>query len=219
MLNVLAKRFEFVKIGSMNRIEAFHYFKKGLLAFCVMSVLQGCGYNLRGDTRPLFDKYEIKTVYVPPVKNNSYKAGVEIVVYNALRKKLSEGGYIRIVDKEDLADASFSAIVYKAYYDAGAATTANVLSSVEGNTAPSNVQVATLYTVNLKVAFVLRKLKDSKVIWSDELTRSKTFAATTYLGSLGSTSALINESDFDRTLSDLSLTIVTDAEESANSIL
>jgi hypothetical protein len=38
------------------------------------------------------------------------------------------------------------------------------------------------------------------------------------MGTLGSTSALINEGEFERTLSDLSVNIATDAEESINSI-
>ena len=64
----------------------------------------------------------------------------------------------------------------------------------------------------------MESLKTKKVLWFDTFLRQKSFSASTYLGALGTTSALINESDYERTLGELSLGIVMDAEESMNSI-
>jgi hypothetical protein len=56
------------------------------------------------------------------------------------------------------------------------------------------------------------------VVYNDIIRRSETFPATIYLGQLGDTSALINESAFERALDDLSVSVVTDAEESVNTL-
>jgi len=182
----------------------------------------GCGYQLRGNTRPFFDKNKIHNIYVDPVKNDSYKAGVEITVYNALRKRIALGGYVRIVDKESLADAKFTAIVTDASYSPGAITTGDQIPTGDPahpfNTDLGNLQIAKTYNVYLKVKFILVGEHPQKVLWTDEIQRSNSFPATIYLGPTGSTSALINESVYEKQLADLSDGIVTDAEESINTI-
>jgi len=176
-----------------------------------------CGYTLRGQDRPFFKLHNINTLYVTPVRNNSYKAGVEITIYNALRKRFSQGGYIRIVDSPDLADAVFTATVLIAEYTPMAITTADTLAHVGSPQGPSTVQIASSYNVSLQVRFQLSDAK-KKSLWGDLITRTKSFAASNYMGVLGDTSALINEGEFERTLNDLSVNIATDAEESINSI-
>ena len=183
-----------------------------LLAFGLSS----CGYTLRGSSRPFFDRHGIKTLYVPPVKNQSYKAGAEITLYNALRKKMAQGGYVSVINDANLADATLSASVMDASYAPAAITTADQIAPL--GSGPNTVQIASSYDVTLKVAFILTDNKTNKVLWRDVLRREKIFAATTYIGALGSTSALINDSDFERTLNDLSVGICEDAEELINSI-
>ncbi len=183
----------------------------------VLFLLSACsGYTLRGNTRPFFAEHQIRTLYVEPVKNNSYKAGVEITLYNALRKRIAEGGYVRIVDRPELADATMKASVQDASYAPAGITTAELITPL--NTGKEGVQVASSYSVNLKVRFNLVQNNPPRNLWGDELARIKSFQATNYIGSLGSTSAIINESQFERTIADLSVSIVTDAEESINSI-
>jgi len=190
--------------------------------FVSLSLWVGCGYQLRGTTRPFFEKNNIRTLYVEPVKNNSYKAGVEIMVYNALRKRIAEGGYVRVVDQESLADATFSSTVTEASYSPYAITTGDTISTGDPNgpTQPllSNVQIASSYNVILKVRYKLALHHPEKVVYGEEIQRSKTFPATVYLGPLGSTSALITESDYEAALNDLSVSSVTDAEESVNTL-
>jgi len=188
--------------------------------FAILSVslmVTSCGYHMRGEERPFFKNHDLKTLFVYPVQNNSYKAGVEITVYNALRKRFSQGGYIKLVDLPELADASISAVVNEASYSPLAITTADKIANVGSNPGPNTVQIASSYQVILKVQFTLSD-KSKKSLWGDMITRNKSFAASNYLGSLGSTSALINEGEFERTLNDLSVSISTDAEESINSI-
>jgi hypothetical protein len=191
---------------------------RSLALLLVILAPVGCGYNLRGDTRPFFDSHHIKTIYVTPVKNNSYKAGVEIGVYNALRRQIAKGGYVQIVDDPNLADASFSALVNDASYIPLAITTADQLQPI--NSGPNTTYIASSYLANLRVKFILKSNAHGAKgdLWSQELVRSKSFQASTYLGPLGDTSALVNESEFERTLDDLYASIVTDAEESINSL-
>ena len=151
-----------------------------------------------------------------PVRNDSFKAGVEITVYNAIRKRIAQGGYVRIVDQRSQADGEIRATISSASYTPAGITTADQLAPVQ--TGPSNVQIASAYNVNMNISFEMESLKTKKLLWSDAFVRQKSFSASTYLGSLGTTSALINESDFERTLGELSSSIVIDAEESMNSI-
>jgi hypothetical protein len=175
-----------------------------------------CGYTLRGNTRVFFENHQIRTLYVAPVKNNSFKAGVEILVYNALRKRVAQGNYVRIVDSKDQADADLMATIQTANYTPAGITTTDQIAPI--GSGPSNVQIASEYLVSLSISFQLFEHKTNKMVWSDSLSRNKSFSASTYLGSLGTTSALINESDFERALSELSVGVVMDAEESMNSI-
>jgi hypothetical protein len=190
--------------------------KSSFLAILFVFLSQGCGYTLRGNSRVFFENNEIRTLYVAPVRNDSFKAGVEITVYNAIRKRIAQGGYVRIVDQKSQADGEIRATILNAMYTPAGITTADQLAPVQ--TGPSNVQIASAYNVNLNISFEMESLKTKKILWSDSFVRQKSFSASTYLGALGTTSALINESDFERTLGELSSGIVMDAEESMNSI-
>ena len=194
--------------------------------------LSSCGYNLRGDNRAFFEVHHIRTLYVAPAKNNSYKAGAEINIYNALRKRIALGGYVRLVDNPDVADAVMNEVVVEAGYAPVGITTADQLTSApivvsgpNGNptivspfSGPSNVQVASICAAKLRVHFVLNDNK-GRGLWAEDFSRYENFTNSTYIGAQGNTSGLINASEFERALSDLSTTIVTDAEESLNSIL
>ncbi|NDG85471.1 MAG: hypothetical protein EBX52_10620 [Proteobacteria bacterium] len=183
----------------------------------ILALLPACGYTLRGNTRVFFENHQIRTLYVSPVKNNSFKAGVEIMVYNALRKRVAQGGYVRIVDSRNLADGELVATVLDASYSPAGITTTDQIAPI--GSGPKTVQIASEYSVNLSIGFQLLDLKSNKSLWADSVSRSKSFSASTYLGALGTTSALINESDYERSLSELSNGIVMDAEESMNSTI
>lgn len=194
-------------------MDSYRFFCRVLLVLPVC--LGACGYTLRGNSRYLFENHQIRTLFVAPVKNNSYKAGVDITVYNALRKRIAQGGYVRIVDSKHDADAEIRATVTRATYSPAGITTADQIAPVQSG--PSNVQIASAYLVDLGISFEFLELRRNNALWSGALSRQKSFSASTYLGPLGTTSALINESEFERTLSELSVSIVMDAEESMNS--
>ena len=184
-----------------------------IFIFIVSFFVSSCGYTLRGDHRPFFEDYGLKTLYIMPVKNDSYRAGVEIMLYNTIRKRFAQGGYVRIVDNQSNADATLAATVTSAASGPQAIVRADQFAPI--GTGPSDVQVASSYSVSLGVSFAL--LNHHGVgLWRSGFLRSKSVQAATYFGVLGSTSALINESEFERALGDLAVSIVTDAEESMN---
>ena len=175
--------------------------------------MSGCGYGLRGQSRDFFEKRKIRNLYIPPVKNDSYKAGIEIIVYNQLRKRFAQWVYVKIVDDESRADARLNATVTQATTEPAATIRADQLAPVgEG---PSNIEIAASYNVTLGIRFELISA-ESGVLWQQQATRSKGFQAATFFGALGTTSALINESQSDTTLGELAVIVIQDAEESIN---
>jgi hypothetical protein len=177
-------------------------------------LLSGCGYHLRGTDRLLFDQNQIRRLHVAPVRNDSYKAGVDILIYNAVRKRLASGGYVTLTEKAEDADAVLNTTVLGASYSPLSLTTSDQLAPLR--TGPSFVQVATSYLVTLNCKFSLQK--GDKILWQNSVLRSKSFVAQTYLGILGTTSALINESEFERTLTTLADSVSVDADEMMNAV-
>lgn len=186
-------------------------------AIFFLLLLSGCGYTLRGQERPFFKIHDLKTLHVYPVRNNSYKAGVDITFYNALRKRFSQGGYVQLVDQPENADATIQTTISEAVFSPLAVTTVDKIASSRSIPGPSSIQIASSYQVKMSVQFELKDRKN-KVLWKDVVAKNKSFPASNYLGALGSTSALINEGEFERNLSDLSSGIAIDAEESINAL-
>ncbi len=178
-------------------------------------ILSGCGYNLRGTERPFFEANGIKKVYIRPVRNDSYQPGIEIQVFNAIRKRLGAGGYVQIVDQESEANATLAAVVRTATMAPAGVTTADQILPLQ--TGPQNVQIATSYNASLTLGFELVRTYPSTSLWGGSFSRSQIFQASNFFGELGTTSALINRSQFETTLGTLSDQLVLDAEESLNS--
>jgi hypothetical protein len=187
--------------------------KTGLFLIGLLAA-SGCGYHLRETTHALRDQHGVQSVYVEPLKNRTYKTGVENHVYNALMRVIAAGDRIRLVRSAEEADAILSGNVSRAEYGILASTTEEALlpKSIGGR---KDVQVATVYQANLACEFNLRRrgLAD-KTLWSSNFSRAKPFASQNQLGTLGRTSALINESEFERALQDLTENMVADVHES-----
>jgi hypothetical protein len=185
-----------------------------------------CGYTLRNtkDRSPVLEAAGIHKVYVQPVTNNSYKAGVEIVVYNALTKKIAAQGELKIVNHESDADAIIRSTVDSADYIIAASTSGSSLAPTNLGAAFSKYSVASIYAATLQCTFHLEpteatvnrlKMHDNKPArtWSATFSRSQNFAASNTLGVLGTTSAIINDSEFDSTLSQISDSMMIDVNE------
>jgi Lipopolysaccharide-assembly len=187
---------------------------------CLLFIGLGCGYSFQNSKNDLYDKEGVQKIYVSPLTNNSYKPGVENLVYNNLIRTLAAHGKVTLVQNPEDADAILSGTVVTAsYMGSGAETTVSQLNPQGvGSTLPtSNFVIATEYTANLVCSFSLvrRSFKVGKrgQIWSSQFNRSKPFPASNQLDVLGTTSSLINDSEFDRVLADLARNITDDAHD------
>jgi hypothetical protein len=189
----------------------------GFLA-ALLFLVSGCGYTLQNSHNPLADREGVRRVYVSPLVNNTYKGGVENLVFNALVRVLAAHHRITLVQNPEDADAILNGTVAEAFSAASAATSAANLNPV-GLLNRGDVIVASEYTAVLTCRFdLLRRgaIPPGKkaTLWTSTFSRSKPFPAANQVGSLGTTSALINDSEFDRALSDLASSMMGDVHES-----
>ena len=78
--------------------------------------------------------------------------------------------------------------------------------------------VAQSYSAGLSCTFTLKKIKrkegENPILWSNSFSKGKQFPSANQLDVPGTTSPLINQSEFERALGDLAPMIALDAEES-----
>ncbi len=175
----------------------------------------GCGYGLKNSKNTLREQTGIRKIYILPVKNDTYKAGVENSVYNALVRTLSRGRAVTLVGSEAEADAVLVGIVSTA--TSAVAEKAAVESLPGGDTVPQvykGILVPKLYAAYLGCQFQLKRKSDSPAaIWGSSFSRAKIFPSANQVGLPGTTSFLINESEFDRALGDLAEGMMNDVHE------
>lgn len=186
----------------------------------ILSVLflSGCsGYKLRNSTNHQLIEDGIQKIYVLPVTNDTYQAGIENVVYNALVKTLSERGEVKLVRNRYVADAVLIGRVTRADYRGSQDKVASNLEPT--GRGPETFRVASLYEASLVCTFQLEKTRRKREekrapLWSASFSRQKSFEANNQLSVLGTTSALINDSEFARALNDLADSMMGDVYES-----
>jgi hypothetical protein len=187
-----------------------------ILLATVAFVAAGCGYTLQGSRSPLLEKEGIRRVFVAPLVNDTFKPGVEGVVYNALIKTLAAHRRVVLVQHRADADAVLTGTVTAAGSAISASTEARNLNP--SGIGPSDIRVATEYSATLGCSFKLVRERPrpgkAPTVWQSGYTRSKPFPGANQLGVLGTTSALINESEFDRALFDLANSMMADVHES-----
>jgi hypothetical protein len=196
-------------------------------AFGLLLLASSCGYTLQSSNSPLAEQQGIRKIYVAPFQNNTYTPGVENTIYNAVLQNMSVHRRVTLVYSPEEADAVLKGAVSEADY---LATAANPASTLQGNYPPpagiavvnpnflNNPLIAQYYAATLACGFTLERVHPSpiqkKVVWSAGFTRSKPFPANNQVGTLGTTSALINQSEFLRTISDVANSMAADMHES-----
>lgn len=198
----------------------------------ILGLTLGCGYSFQTSKNPPIAQKGIKKVYIAPLVNNTYKAGIENIVYNELVRTMSAYGRITLVQNKIDADAVLNGTVSSATYSTTASTTVSSLNPVGfGNGLVSSpFSIATEYMANLNCTFSLNELKSKyekekvklekkgksargRYVWSGGFSRAKPFPASNQLDVPGTTSALINDSEFDRALLDLARSMMNDVHE------
>lgn len=193
------------------------------LGFCSVILAQGggCGYSLQRSQNSEFEKKGIRRVFVLPVVNNTFKAGAENLVYNAVVKKISAHRGVSLASRKEDADAVLKGTVVTASFNTDGATSADQLF---GNAVlpperrgSANISVATVFSATLGCSFLLeRKRKPGEkpeTLWTGTLSESRTFPGNNQIDVFGTTSALMNESEFDRALRELAESVSGDLYE------
>lgn len=191
-----------------------------LLAGAVSAALLGCGYSIRGGKSDALAADGVRKIFIAPVVNDTYDYGVENVVYNSLVRSLAAFSGIRLVDDPELADAVLAGRVIQARADIISTTQASALNPGKLPTPNSfgSIYIASAYNAILTATFTLVR-RDTLpghprgTIWSGSFARSKPYPGSNQLGVLGTTSGLINDSEFDRTIVDISHNMAIDVRE------
>ncbi len=176
-----------------------------------------CGYALRSSKTPSrLQAKGIHRIYVHPIENATLRAGVENTVFNALVRAISTAPGIRTVPSIELADAELFGSVGSVERSVTSQIKATDLNP-KGLGSP-NILVATEYQATLSCEFRLKSRPRtgaaSEQIWSGAFSRARPFPGNNQLWTLGSTSALINESEFDRTIGDVAEQMSVDVLQS-----
>jgi hypothetical protein len=181
----------------------------------------GCGYTLQNSHSELLEREGVHRVYVKPLVNSTFKPGVENIVYNALIRTLVSHGRVKLVQREIDADAVLQGNISAAQFTIAGSTSASQLNPLLDRPVMDldlrNVSVASVYAASLGCEFSLNRRitvpgkKDN--LWSSSFSRSKPFSAANQLDVPGTTSALINESEFDRALLEMATNMMDDVHE------
>ncbi|MBI2711395.1 MAG: hypothetical protein HYX41_00840, partial [Bdellovibrio sp.] len=181
----------------------------------------GCGYAFQSVKDSTLLKEGVKKIYVQPIANITYKPGVENLVYNNLVRSLNAYGRVQIVANKELSDAVLEGVVTNATY--GSIASAYVSSMQPGGvgaTLPtSGFSVAGAYSATLSCQFKLirtriKKKGQARVVWGNSFSYSQPFASANQLDVPGATSPLINDSEFDRALTDMAKNMMDDLNNS-----
>lgn len=193
---------------------------KNVLLLFATALLTACsGYHLRGEKNDVLDERGIHYVYLAPIKNQSFKPGAENGLYNAMFRKISANKILELVSTPEEADAILEGTVTGAAYTSDLSQTVAANNLKPTGTLTPDLLVTLQYFASLSSSFTLtrtriKKLGDTpEVIWSSGFSRSKAFASNNQGGVYGTTATHINDSEFDRTLSELTDQIADDAHE------
>ncbi len=198
------------------------------LSLWVCFASSGCGYHFQGSRNELLEQQGIRSVYVKPMINNTFKTGVENMVYNALVKALILHQRVRLLPSQEGADAVIEGVVQSSQFSAVGWASADRLAPLSSNlpAGASQIQlsnldsfsVATVFLAQLACEFSLNRMHlkpgEKRKIWSSAFSLNKPFPASNQLDVPGTTSALINESEFERALGELATGMMADVHES-----
>lgn len=192
-----------------------------LSILCISLVITACsGYHLRGEKNEFLEEKGIHKIYLAPVQNQTFKPGAENGLYNAMIRKISAYKILELVPTPETADAILEGTVNGASYSSDLSQTVSASELKPLGTLTPDLRVTLQYFATLSSSFTLTRTKIKKlgdtpeVIWSSGFARSKAFASNNQGGVYGVTATHINDSEFDRTLAELTDQIADDAHES-----
>ena len=206
----------------MSWIHHAKFFMTGLALALGLDGL-GCGYTFQTSRNSYADDgYE--KVYIQQPINLTTQPGVGGLVYNSILKALLGRGRWKVVGNESSADLILIGSVNAASFSVANLQQIKNLQTGLGRSfsvGTANIpdqSVAQSYSAVLSCSFTLKKIKrkegENPILWSNSFSKGKQFPSANQLDVPGTTSPLINQSEFERALGDLAPMIALDAEES-----
>jgi len=185
---------------------ANHRYLKLLAIFAGLILLPACGYSLRtSQFQSRLSRDGISRIYIHPIANDTFRPGIENVVFNAVMRSMGGTTGVRATSNLAQADAELFGTVTRVDRPVSGQTKASDLSPK--NLGSSSILVAVEYQAVLDCSFILKRRPRAELasaeIWKGSFSRSKPFPGNNQIWSLGSTSALINDSELDRSLTDI----------------
>lgn len=180
--------------------------------------LAGCGYVFKGTRiNEKLEAEKVETIFVETFRNDSYRPGIESTVYNQMLKALTYATSLRVVNRLEDADAVLKGVVASA--DSSVQTTALSKDTFPKGTSTyrDKVSIASAYVASLSASFTLVRTRRNggkgDVLWGGGFARARPYPGNNYMGIFGSTSHLINETEFDRALAEAAADLAVDATE------
>lgn len=184
------------------------------LGFLFTVSMTGCGgysFESRGNT---WKKEGVQRVFISTLENKTLKTGVEVPFAAALMREFSRGNRIKLVGKEHEADAILEAAVEIVDTRSfSQATVAQISPNDPKAQELSDFAVTSEYIVSASMSVQLRRVRDSKQLWSQSFSRSKIFPGSNKFGLQGSTSMIINGSQEQLALSEIAQFLASDAHD------
>lgn len=201
------------KTFTLTHFFPFHASRFLLLIF--LWCFSSCGYHLQNTQNPLYYQKGVERVYIQNIVNASPTLGIENTVLRSFLQEIESQKKIKIVTSPDNADAFLTITIQDASFSGTNAPSIKSLVSrgVDLSRIPDNIFVASEYSATLSCSFELTQPDTGKTIWNTSLSRQKFFPANNQLGTLGTTSSFINESEFKRSISDLSSSMMNELSE------
>lgn len=178
---------------------------------CALSLLggllSGCAYSMGTGERRLPEGYQL--ISVPVFKNSTQEVGVEVPFTNAMIRELERSQIARVVPKSD-AQVVLEGDIQKISYEV-----VNQVSCTP-ETCPIPIPLQTVlnteYRVLVYTKMQLRRVSDSKILWSEEFNSQKSYLAPKIgLEGLNSANALYNHSARQENLSSMAVDIMAEA--------
>lgn len=180
-------------------LSAFAIFGSGLTT--------GCAYSIGTGERRLPEGYQL--VSVPVFKNSTQEVGVEVPFTNAIIREIERSQIARVVSKSD-AQVVLEGNIEKIQYDIANQITCDPKECPIP--IPRNTVLNTEYRIVVSTKLQLRRVSDSKVLWSEEFSTQKSYLAPKVgIEGLNSANALYNHSARQENLSSMAVDLMAEA--------
>ncbi|HRK03092.1 MAG TPA: LPS assembly lipoprotein LptE [Oligoflexia bacterium] len=197
-------------LGLFRRIQLFW------VLVVVLGCLQaGCGYNWQG-TSNLWAKEKIEKIYIRTLDNKTLTAGVETFFTSAIIREFSKGRRLTITTSEGDADAVLWGTI-ESVDNTGSPGADIELGQVSTESGAGQLDRVPIFSEYVATAFLninLTRRRDGEVVWNGGFGHpGYQYPGSARFGLPGTTSSLINDSQFKLALEEVAKTIATDVHD------